>query len=215
MRRRRRRGEARGPPRIACGAPRANPRGAVPPNSSDAAPSAEAPRFTTAVATTRANASSPLARSLDAPATQDSTTRASALERGRRGVDASTHDARIAKRRRDENRARRVVARASLRRRVSGTRPSRKDASICCIPQSADEILPRDDAAKVRVRTVRAVRVEACMTPCILLRRGVRRRVRLSRAGASEECDAGRFPAILHSSSLEKVHGWISRKCGG
>ena len=55
-------------------------------------------------------------RSLDAPATQDSTTRASVLERGRRGVDTSTHDARIAKRRRDENRARRVVAVAVAKR---------------------------------------------------------------------------------------------------
>jgi hypothetical protein len=114
---------------------RANPRGAVPPNSSDAAPSAEAPRFTTAVATTRANASSPLARSLDAPATQDSTTRASVLERGRRGVDTSTHDARIAKRRRDENRARRVVAvavatraRARLEASTNASRTPRVDA---------------------------------------------------------------------------------------
>lgn len=109
----------------------------------------------------------------------------------------------------------RVGARASSGAPVFGTRPSRKEASIRILPRSRrrsrDEILPRD-AAEVGTRTVRAARGEACMTPCILLRRGVRRRVSGSRAGASEECahDA-ESPAFLSTlESRKSFLRWIT-----
>ena len=113
----------------------------------------------------------------------------------------------------------RVGARASSGAPVFGTRPSRKEASIRILPRSRrrsrDEILPRD-AAEVGTRTVRAARGEACMTPCILLRRGVRRRVSGSRAGASEECahDA-ESPAFLSHPRVSKKFSQMDNEFGG